>query len=235
MTILRKLERTRTDAATLNRQSQRPQLRKAIDAFRSGGPVLIYDAEGRENETDLVYPARSVSTQEITRLRNDAGGLICVALGHTAATAFDLPYMQEALSHPCTESNELQYDERSSFSISVNHRETRTGIPDTERAKTISSIGYAAESPTEVDFSEEFRAPGHVPLLKAAPGLVSDRQGHTELAITLTKLADTAPAAVVCEMLDDESGEALSKSDAQTYARMNGIPFIDGTMILNAV
>jgi 3,4-dihydroxy 2-butanone 4-phosphate synthase len=202
---------------------------RAVAAFRNGNPVLVRDADDRESEVDLVYPAAAVAPEDVARLRNDAGGLVCVALSYETAEAFDLPLLADELSHPCAESTELPYDERSSFSLTVNHRTTTTGIPDNERATTISTLGEVAREPTAWEFAEEFRAPGHVHLLKGARGGVTERQGHTELSLCLANAANREPATVVCEMLDDETGEALPVEDAQAYAREHGLVFVEGS------
>ncbi len=85
----------------------------------------------------------------------------------------------------------------------MNHRETYTGITDNDRSLTIRSLGEAAAEPDETDFTARFRVPGHVHLLKAAPGLLSRREGHAELGVALAEAAGLPPAVVVCEMLDD--------------------------------
>lgn len=207
----------------------------AIEAFRAGEPVLVHDAADREGETDLIYPAGAVTAEAVSRMRNDAGGLVCVALSDEVADAFDLPFIQEALDHPASGSHELGYDERSSFSLTVNHRDTYTGITDEDRATTITELGAAADSPAETDFAEEFRAPGHVHLLRAAPNLLEDREGHTELGIVLAAAADREPAVVVCEMLDDQTGAALSPDDARAYAERHGFVYLEGSQIVDAL
>ena len=204
----------------------------AISAFHAGDPVLIHDAADREGETDIVYPAGGVTPEAVARMRNDAGGLVCVALGHEVAEALNLPFVQEVIDHPLAADHDLAYDERSSFSLTVNHRDSFTGITDEDRALTITELRHAAAAPDPTAFTEAFRAPGHVHLLKAAPNLLSDRLGHTELAVVLADAADQPPAAVVCEMLDDESGEALPPAAARTYGERNGIPYVEGSEIV---
>jgi 3,4-dihydroxy 2-butanone 4-phosphate synthase len=204
----------------------------AIAAYRRGEPILVHDAADREGETDLIYPAHAVDADAVARLRNDAGGLICVALSDEVAAAWSLPFMQEQLDHPAAADHELAYDERSSFSLTVNHRDTFTGITDADRALTISRLGESARAPDTLEFAADFRAPGHVHLLRAAPELLGDRQGHTELAVALAIAADRPPAAVVCEMLDDETGEALSPADARTYADRNGLAYVEGADLI---
>ncbi|WP_424017185.1 3,4-dihydroxy-2-butanone-4-phosphate synthase [Halorientalis pallida] len=204
----------------------------ALAAFRDGEPVLIHDAADREGETDLVYPAAAVTPEAVARMRNDAGGLICTALSDEVAEAFDLPFLQEVIDHPVAADHDLDYDERSSFSLTVNHRDTFTGITDDDRALTITELARAASDPETADFAEEFRAPGHVHLLRAAPDLLADRLGHTELGVALAAATDQSPAVVVCEMLDDETGEALPPAAARAYGERNDIPYVEGSEIV---
>ena len=204
----------------------------AVDAFRRGGPVCIHDAADREGETDLVYPAAAVTPAAVARLRNDAGGLICVALGDDVADAFDLPFLHETVDHPAADAHDLGYDERSSFSLTVNHRDTYTGITDEDRSLTIQALADAAADPEGTDFAATFRTPGHVHLLRAAPDLIGDREGHTELGLALAAAADLPPAVVVCEMLDDETGRALPPAGARAYADRHDVPYVEGARLL---
>ncbi|MFW5935271.1 MAG: 3,4-dihydroxy-2-butanone-4-phosphate synthase, partial [Halolamina sp.] len=104
---------TRTDAVDA--------VEAARAAFARGEPVLIHDAADREGEVDIVYPAAAVDPDAVSRLRNDAGGLICVAISDGVADAWELPFLADALDHPATEAGHLEYDDRSSFSLPVNH------------------------------------------------------------------------------------------------------------------
>ncbi|WP_137288527.1 3,4-dihydroxy-2-butanone-4-phosphate synthase [Natronorubrum halophilum] len=217
-------ERSATDAAGT--------VDSALESLRAGDPVLVHDAADREGETDLIYHAAAVDSDAVARLRNDAGGLVCVALDHDTADAFDLPFYSEEVDHPATGDHELGYDERSSFSLTVNHRDTYTGITDNDRSTTIRALGEAAAAVDETTFTDEFRVPGHVHLLKAAPGLLEQREGHTELGVALAEAADLSPAVVVCEMLDDETGEALTPVDARAYADRHGFAYLEGSDVL---
>lgn len=80
-----------------------------------------------------------------------------------------------------------------------------------------------------------FRSPGHVHVLRAAPGLLSNRQGHTELGLALAETAGMAPAVAGCEMLDDETGDALSTVDARAYGRRNDLPFVTGESLIDVL
>lgn len=206
---------------------------RAIEAFQAGEPVLLHDFDDREGEIDLVYPAGAVTPEDVARLRNDAGGLVCVALSNDVTEALELPFLVDQIDHPSAGDHDLQYDARSSFSLPVNHRDTFTGITDEDRALTINQLAIAADSAVSgdydaEDFAADFRAPGHVTLLRGAPNLLDDRLGHTELGLALAEAAGLPPAVVVCEMLDDETGGALPVQAAREYAERNGFVFLEG-------
>jgi 3,4-dihydroxy 2-butanone 4-phosphate synthase len=208
--------------------------------------VLVHDAANRENETDMVMAAEAVEPQHVATMRRDAGGLICVALHPRIADNLGLPYLTEvytsALSHhpilAATKPNDLPYDERSAFSISVNHRRTYTGITDRDRALTIRELGrigaHALDTPAIEEFGRNFRSPGHVPLLRAADDLISMRQGHTELAVALAEMAGLSPVATICEMLDARTHRALSQEEAKKYAGGNGLVYLEGEDVIQA-
>ncbi len=220
---------------------------KAVASVKRGSMVLIYDSDERESETDIVMPAQAVTPKDVALMRRDAGGLICVAVHPIAAERLRLPFASDLLRYAsgngfdvaevAEKPGDIPYDRNSSFSLWVNHRKTFTGITDIDRALTINEIGKAVKlsmNGTVIDFGKEFRSPGHVPLLRAANGLLRDRKGQTELSIALAELAGITPATVMCEMLDAESGRALSKEDARCYAKNHGLVFIKGNEILEA-
>ena len=207
---------------------------RAVRAFRAGDPVLVHDAADREGETDVIYPAGAVTPEAVAHMRNDAGGLVCTALSDDVAATLDLPFLDSAIDHPTAADHDLVYDARSSFSITVNHRDTFTGVTDADRSLTITELAdvaariEAGDGYDIDDFAREFRSPGHVHLLRAASGLLDERRGHTELGIALARAAGLPPAVVVCEMLDDETGEARSTTDARAYARRHGFVYVEG-------
>ena len=223
-------------------------IHKATESIKKGGMALIYDSDDREGETDIVMPAHAVTPKTVATMRRDAGGLICVAIHPAAAQRLGLPFISDVLrcagengfktiKSIIEKSGDISYDTRSSFSLWVNHRDTFTGITDTDRALTITEIGKAVHLSMDgehVDFGRDFRTPGHVPLLRAADGLLDERAGQTELSIALAELANITPAMVICEMLDRETGMALSKKDAKVYADMHDLALLDGREIIGA-
>ncbi len=218
---------------------------KAIASVRRGDMVLIYDSDNREGETDIVMPAHAVTPKDVALMRRDAGGLICVAIHPIAAERLRLPFVSDLLRYAggngfdvaevAEMPGDVPYDRSSSFSLWVNHRKTFTGITDIDRALTINEIDKAVKlsmNGTKVDFGKEFRSPGHVPLLRAANNLLREREGQTELSIALAELAGITPAMVMCEMLDEGNGRALSKEDARRYAESHRLVFLEGSEIV---
>lgn len=221
----------------------------AIEAVRNGNMVLLFDDDDREGETDLVIPAKSVTPADVARMRHDGGGLICVAIHATAAQRLGLPFISDVLHSVSLNGHkslrtlvekkgDIPYDSRSSFSLWVNHRDTFTGITDNDRTLTINKIGETVErvlNGEKIDFGRDFRSPGHVALLRAASGLLDERRGQTELSVQLALMAGICPSMVVCEMLDDRTGKALSKEDAKEYSLRYNMPFIEGKNILEVL
>ena len=125
------------------------------------------------------------------------------------------------------------YGDRPTFSISVNHYQTYTGITDKDRSLTIQEMAKIFDVENKKKkFVSSFKTPGHVPLLLASKGLLETRQGHTEMSIYLTKLAGLTPVTAICEMMDAETYTALSVRKAEKYAKQNAIPLIDGKELL---
>ncbi|MBN2109908.1 MAG: 3,4-dihydroxy-2-butanone-4-phosphate synthase [Methanosarcinaceae archaeon] len=222
-------------------------IRRAITALQNGEMILLFDLEGREEETDFTIAATAVTPADVRWMRKDAGGLICVALDPNASEKLGLPFMADIVreANQCStalrgiveKGGDLKYDSRSSFSIWVNHRDTRTGIPDNDRALTINKLGETVSRTLQgqdVFFGAEFRTPGHVATLRAAKRLVQERMGQTELSIALAKIAGITPAMVVCEMLDDRTGRALEKDDARQYGNDHELVFVEGKEVVEA-
>ncbi|HJH32370.1 MAG TPA: 3,4-dihydroxy-2-butanone-4-phosphate synthase [Methanosarcinaceae archaeon] len=220
---------------------------RALQAVRKGEMIFIFDSEGREGETDFTIPAGAVTPNDVKWMRRDGGGLICVALDTDTSGQFGLPFISDVLRDASNSNSSLKttvekggdlaYDTRSSFSLWVNHRDTRTGIPDNDRALTINKLAEVVDrtlAGENVIFGSEFRTPGHVALLRAAKGLVNERLGQTELSIAIARMAGITPAMVVCEMLDEDSGMALSKADAKAYATDRALVFLEGSEIVDA-
>ncbi len=218
---------------------------KAIEKLEEGGFVMVYDKDSREEEIDLVTPSETITSEKIRRLRKDAGGLICMTVPPSSWRKLELPYLSDLYrsgshDHPILsemKADDIPYDEKSTFSLSVNHRDTFTGITDEDRALTIQKFAelgadledFSTEE-AQQRFGEEFRTPGHVFLLNATEGLVKNREGHTELTTALLQMSDLYPSMTICEMMADD-GNSLSLEGAKRYGGEHDIPLVKGEEI----
>ena len=226
-------------------------LERALESLRRGEFVLLHDSEGREDEVDMVAYAGTVSPEHVARMRQRAGGLLCVAVDHAFAKAVGLQYMHDILARGAAlRDNSMimglaPYGDRSTFSISVNSRQTYTGITDRDRSTTISQLATIYDNDDDNDtmsqekdekaqvrmaesFARMFRTPGHVPLLIASRGLMAERQGHTEMSIYLANAAGLRPVMAMCEMMDAHTYAALSVAKASKFASEHGLLLVDG-------
>jgi 3,4-dihydroxy 2-butanone 4-phosphate synthase len=229
------------------------EVKACIAAFKAGKPVMVFDSAFREGETDLLWAASSATPAVMRQLRKDCGGLLFLAVGDDVGERFGLPYLQDMNSdaglqkkYPvlkALETSDLQYDTRSAFTLSMNHRETFTGITDRDRALTTRRF---AELFAELEASKaspeasrdalgaEFRTPGHIPLCREAPGGLKKRRGHTELSVSIARLAGVSPVVIGAEMLQPDGDAALSVEDARKYAKLHGIPMVTGADLVEA-
>jgi len=161
-------------------------IEEAIHDIRNGKMVIVVDDEDRENEGDLVMAAEKATPEAINFMATYAKGMVCVPLTQTRAQELNLQLMvQRNTESMCT-----------AFTVTVDHKSTKTGISAFERAKTIRAL---------VDpnaHGEDFSKPGHIFPLIARNGGVLQRLGHTEAAVDLARLAGLYPAGVICEIMN---------------------------------
>ena len=218
----------------------------AAAALRAGEPLLLYDAPGREGETDIVFAARHATPERVRLLRQRGGGLVFIAVAHDAAERLGLPFMDAVLDSAAADfpalsalrAHDLPYDSRSSFSLWLNARDTYTGITDRDRARTVAAFGELAAAGLEPDAAQlllgkQFRSPGHVPVCVAHPDGLAGRQGHTELMVALAEMAGLPPVTFGCEMLADDGGR-LPPEAAAAWAEAGGHPFLEGHEVVAA-
>jgi 3,4-dihydroxy 2-butanone 4-phosphate synthase len=213
-------------------------LESGLESLKRGEFVLLFDSAGRENEIDMVVAAEFVTPEHVARMRQHAGGLLCIAVDNDFANSLGLRYMHEILSKSDISNKEMimglaPYGDHPTFSISVNHYQTYTGITDKDRSLTIREMAniYNVDNQKK-KFGSSFKTPGHIPLLIASKGLLDARQGHTEMSVYLARTAGLIPVTAICEMMDAETYTALSVDKAEKYAKQNGIPLIDGKELL---
>jgi 3,4-dihydroxy 2-butanone 4-phosphate synthase len=224
------------------------KIQKALAHLRAGKMVLVHDSERREGETDFVVASQFVTPSIIRTMRRDGGGLICVTVHPKVRTNLGLPFLTEVFENLTSKypvlgklvPNDIPYDTKSAFGITINYRGTFTGITDIDRAITIKEFAKLCEKALYYEngfaiqqFGKYFRAPGHVTLLNAADNLLKTRRGHTELATALMELAGLIPSATICELMHS-SGKALPKHLAQKYAVTKKLVFLEGYEVVDA-
>lgn len=186
------------------------QVQRAVEAFQSGGIVVVRDEMHRENEGDFVLAAQHATPEAINFLLHAGRGLVCVALSGERCDELRLPLMVE----DNTESM------GSAFTVSVDARNgTTTGISAADRATTARLLADPTAGP------EDFRRPGHVFPLRAADGGLRERRGHTEACLELTRRAGLRPAAVMCEILN-EDGSMARHADLLALCDRYDLPLI---------
>ena len=165
------------------------EVEEAIDEIRRGKMIIVTDNEDRENEGDLVMAAEKVSPEAVNFIAAHARGLLCQAITPERAAALELPLMVKKNTSLHT----------TAFTISVDAREgTTTGISAFDRAATIKALVNPGTR------AEELCRPGHIFPLVAKDGGVLARDGHTETAVDLARLAGLLPSGILCEILDSD-------------------------------
>jgi 3,4-dihydroxy 2-butanone 4-phosphate synthase/GTP cyclohydrolase II len=165
---------------------------EALRRIRRGEMVLVVDDEDRENEGDLTMAASWVSGEAINFMLRWARGLVCMPAAPDVLSALHLAPMVPPHEAGCD----------TAFTISIDHVDAGSGIGAADRAHTIRRAIDPTASP------REFKRPGHVFPLRARPGGVLERRGHTETAVDLARMAGLPPAAVICEVLHDDGSPA---------------------------
>jgi 3,4-dihydroxy 2-butanone 4-phosphate synthase/GTP cyclohydrolase II len=171
------------------------KIEEAINDIKRGKMVIVVDDEGRENEGDIVIAAEKATGDRINFMITHGKGLVCMPIVGERLDELEIPQM-------------VNHDDinRCKFTLSVDHKsETTTGISPSDRAATILSMINPASKP------EDFVRPGHLFPLKYHEGGVLERQGHTEASVDLARLAGLYPAAVICEVINEDG--TMSKLD----------------------
>jgi 3,4-dihydroxy 2-butanone 4-phosphate synthase/GTP cyclohydrolase II len=186
------------------------RVERAIEAIRRGGMVVMVDDEDRENEGDLVIAAQHCDARAVNFMSRYGRGLICLAL--TAERVAELGLRMMVPTSPGSMGT--------AFTVSIEARSgVTTGISAADRAETIRVAADVAYGP------EHLVSPGHVFPLRAQPGGVLVRSGHTEGSVDIARLAGCGSAGVICEIMRDD-GEMARMDDLESFAREHGLPIV---------
>jgi 3,4-dihydroxy 2-butanone 4-phosphate synthase len=187
-----------------------PRLRIALDAIRHGRAVILLDDDDRENEGDLIVAAERLTVPMMATMIRECSGIVCLCLPDEQLQQLALP--------PMVARNESRYG--TAFTVSIEAREgVTTGVSAADRVATIRAAIARGASP------DDLVSPGHVFPLRAAPGGVLARRGHTEGAVELARLAGLQPAAVLCELMN-EDGSMMRGDALLTFSRAHGFPML---------
>ena len=182
-------------------------IEEAIRDIKAGKMVILVDDEDRENEGDLTIAAEFATAETINFMAKYGRGLICLAMTGEMCDALDLPLM--------VNNNQSPY--QTGFTISIEARcGVTTGISAADRAKTIQAAIALGAKPSDLV------RPGHIFPLRARKGGVTVRTGQTEGSVDLARLAGRRPAAVICEIMD-EDGKMARMPSLERFSEEHGI------------
>ncbi len=184
-------------------------VKKAIKALQEGKIILVTDDEDRENEGDLICSAESATTENVNFLATYAKGLICTPMSREIA--------QKLMFDPMVANNTDNHE--TAFTVSVDYKDTTTGISAEERGLTARMC--VAEDVRPADF----RRPGHMFPLIAKDGGVLERNGHTEATVDLMRLAGLKPCGLCCEIMR-EDGTMMRAEELHAFAKEHKLPYM---------
>ena len=181
-------------------------IEEVLADLAAGKVVVMLDNEDRENEGDVICASEFATTENVNFMAKYARGLICMPMDDSYVEKLNLPQMCITnTDNHCT-----------AFTVSVDHVSTTTGISAYER-------GITARKFVEEDAKpEDFRRPGHMFPLRAVPGGVIERGGHTEATVDLCRLAGLKPCGLCCEIMKDD-GTMARKDDLLAFAKEHNL------------
>ena len=188
--------------------NSRERAEAAIAAIKAGQGVLIVDDEDRENEGDLIYAAETITPQQMALLIRECSGIVCLCLTDEKADALQL--------EPMVKNNTNKNG--TAFTVTIEAAKgVTTGVSASDRVTTIRAAIAPDAKP------EDLNRPGHIFPLRARPGGVLERRGHTEVTCDLARLAGLTPAGVLCE-LTNEDGTMARLPQVAEFARKHAMP-----------
>jgi 3,4-dihydroxy 2-butanone 4-phosphate synthase len=182
----------------------------AVQAMQSALPVIVLDDDDRENEADLIAAASNLTHDVMARMIRDCSGIVCLCLDAATVERLELPMMASR--------NESRFGTPFTVSIEARHGVT-TGVSAADRLATVRAAIAPGAKPGDIV------SPGHMFPLRASPGGVLTRRGHTEGSVDLAEIAGLGSAAVLCELMTRD-GEMLRGRQAKAYGRRNGFPVL---------
>lgn len=194
-------------------------INEALEEFKMGNPILVVDDESRENEGDIIFPADRATQEKLNLCAKEAKGLVCIAIDKGTADRLNLSPVNSNQKDSFHTAFHDSIDAVESFGIT-------TGISAKERAITAVQIANHSSRP------EDFIKPGHLFPVVAKENGVLVRKGHTEAAVDLCHLTGHAPAAIICEVMDEE-GNMMRRHGLFEMATKKGLKIISIQQIID--
>jgi len=186
------------------------RIHAALEAMRAGIPVILLDDFDRENEADLIVATDRLTVETMALMIRECSGIVCLCLTAEKVRELELP--------PMAAENGSKYGTPFTVSIEARHGVT-TGVSAADRVTTIRAAAAPHARP------EDVVRPGHVFPLRAMPGGVLVRAGHTEGSVDLASLAGLSPSAVLCELMNPDG--TMMRGDAiEQFAQLHGMPIL---------
>jgi len=195
---------------TLQSNDLEGRIGAALAAMRAGIPVILLDDFDRENEADLIIAAEKLTVETMALMIRECSGIVCLCLSDDKVRALELP--------PMAPENGSRYGTPFTVSIEARHGVT-TGVSALDRVSTIKAAIARNAQP------DDLVRPGHVFPLRATPGGVLARAGHTEGSVDLAKLAGLQPAAVLCELMNPD-GTMMRGEQIEQFAEERAFPIL---------
>ena len=195
---------------TLHSNDLEGRIAAALAAMRAGIPVILLDDFDRENEADLIVAAEKLTVETMALMIRECSGIVCLCLSDEKVRALELP--------PMAPENGSRYGTPFTVSIEARHGVT-TGVSAADRVSTIQAAIARNAQP------DDLVRPGHVFPLRATPGGVLARAGHTEGSVDLARLAGLQPAAVLCELMNPD-GTMMRGEQIEQFAEERAFPIL---------
>ncbi|KAL7664090.1 3,4-dihydroxy-2-butanone 4-phosphate synthase [[Candida] zeylanoides] len=193
---------------------------EAIQAIKNGEFLVVMDDESRENEGDLIMAAELMTQEKMAFLVRYSSGYVCAPLSTERADQLGL--------HPMLENQTDRHG--TAYTVTCDYADgTTTGISAHDRAVTVKNLANSNAKP------DDFIRPGHVLPLRAVPGLLKQRRGHTEAGVQLCELAGLQPAAAICELVRDEDGLMMRLDDCVSFAKRHNLKVVTIEQIVDYI
>lgn len=186
------------------------RVERAISSIKAGQGVLVLDDEDRENEGDIVWSAETITTPQMALTIRHGSGIVCLCMPKAYCDKLQLPMM---VANNTSKNH-------TAFTISIEAAQgVTTGVSAADRVTTIKAAVADHAKPCDLNH------PGHVFPLVAQEGGVLTRRGHTEASVDLVTLAGFKPAAVICEITNDDGSMARAPQIVE-FAKQHNLPVV---------